>query len=306
MHFLQSSPWQEFQNKLGRQTFRMSGSDWEYLAILERGTGNTRLYCPYGPYAKSEKAFKNALTSLVNLGKERGATFVRIEPTDADLLPYLKSNKWRKVTYQSLNPEHTQTIDLSQTEEQIVANMSQPSRNIYRNYHKKGLEVKTSQNPSDIEIFIELIHKVANRTGMRPHSDKYFRTQAEALFPVGAAKIWYVLHENKPISASLLYDSPTTRHYAHAAADDTPELRKLNASTALVAEAIVDAKRQGLAEFDLYGIAPADSSKDHPWYGFTRFKKSFGGQEVHFCGTWELPLKPLAYWAYRTYQSIRK
>lgn len=306
MHFLQTTPWQSFQEKLGRQTFRQSGDGWEYLATLEHGKGNTRLYCPYGPWASNESAFREAITSLASLGKELGVTFLRIEPTEAAWANLLKVEGWRKVTYQSLNPEHTIVIDLNRPEDLIISEMSQPARNIYRNYHKKDLEIKTSSDPADIGIFLDLIHQVSQKTGMRPHSDSYFQTQAESLFPAGAAKLWYVNHQNKPIAAALLYDGPDARYYAHAAADSSPELRKLNAGTALVAEAIIDAKRAGLKSFDLYGIAPEGSSKDHPWHGFTRFKRSFGGEEITFAGSWDLPLKPLGYWIYRTYQTIRK
>lgn len=306
MHFLQSADWQKFQESLGRRTYRKSGDGWEYLAILESGTGNTRLYCPYGPSAVDKSAFESAISSLISLGKEIGATFVRIEPTDPTFLTLLNEKKWHKVTYQSLNPEHTLIIDLTQDEESVIAQMSQPARNIYRNYHKKDLKVQSSSDPNDVEIFLKLIHLVSKRTGMRPHSDEYFRSQAKALFPSGTAKLWYATHQGTPIAAAILYDSDKVRHYAHAAADNNPELRKLNAGTAIVAEAIIDAKKHGLNKFDLYGISPDGSTDKHPWYGFTRFKKSFGGSEVAFCGTWELPLKPLPYFVYRLYQMVRK
>lgn len=67
-HFLQSTAWQAFQESLGRTTFRDSGPGWEYLAILERSTGNSRLYCPYGPTADDEHSLAAALDSLAQLG----------------------------------------------------------------------------------------------------------------------------------------------------------------------------------------------------------------------------------------------
>lgn len=305
MHFLQSPAWQSFQESLGRTTFRESGNGWQYLAILEKGTGNTRLYCPYGPYAEHDEAFDTALRSLIDLGKKHGATFVRIEPTNTDFLPILTANKWKKITYQSLNPEHTSVIDLAQSEDDLVAAMAQPVRNIYRNYQKKSIHVETSQNPDDISVFLELIHQVAQRTGMRPHSDDYFKAQATALLPSGAGSLWIARHEGAPIAASLMYQNDSTRYYAHAAASALPHHRKLNAGTALLAEAIVDAKHQGLAHFDLYGIAHENDPRSQAWAGFTKFKRTFGGSDVSFCGSWELPLNKPAYYLYRTYQKLR-
>lgn len=306
MDFLQSPAWADFQRSLGRQVFTDSGEGWHYLAILERGRGNTRLYCPYGPVAGDQKSFDSAVESLKNLAKEQRITFIRIEPTNTDLLPHLEQTGWKKMDYQSLNPEHTSIIDLSREKDDIISSMSQPVRNIYRNYHKKGLEVRNSHDPADIKTFLDLIHKVAERTGMRPHSDTYFQKQAASLLPDGHATLWVAEHSDSPIAAALTYDDESTRYYAHAAADLSPELRKLNAATAIVAEAIIDAKEKGLRQFDLYGIAPDDSPADHPWKGFTRFKRSFGGDDISHCGTWDLPINNLVYSLYKAQQKIRK
>ena len=306
MNFLQSPAWEAFQLSLGREVFRDGTADWSYLAILEQGRGNSRLFCPYGPEATSPEAFDQAITSLKELAKQHSATFIRVEPTNSSLLPYLKSHGWKKVDYQSLNPEHTSLIDLSESEETIIARMDQPARNIYRNYAKKGVTVHQSHSPEAIDIFLTLIHQVAERTGMRPHSDDYFRAQATALLPDESATLWYATKDDRPIAAAITYNGDDTRYYAHAAADLSPEVRKLNAATAIVAEAIVDAKRRGLKTFDLYGIAPDGSPADHPWSGFTKFKRSFGGQDVSFCGSWDLPVNKPAYYLYRLYQKIAR
>ena len=61
-----------------------------------------------------------------------------------------------------------------------------------------------------------------------------------------------------------------------------------------------------LSYFDLYGIAPDGSSPYHPWAGFTKFKRSFGGEDVTFGGSWDIPLQPVEYWLYRIYQTVRR
>ncbi len=302
MHFLQSEAWQNFQKELGRKTFRQSGEGWEYLAILETGRGNTRLYCPYGPLAHDQRSFEEALRSLIDLGRRHGATFVRVEPTDPSRAQFLSLYGGKKVTYQSLNPERTITIDLDRPIEDIVAAMTATNRNLYRNYQKKGIKIYQSTKVKDIEIFLRLIEKVAERTGMRPHSDDYFRKQAESLFPTGAAKLFVAIYDKTPIAASISYDSSTTRYYAHAGAD--VDYAKLHAGNALVARMIIDAKQQGLQQFDLYGIAPKNATQDHPWSGFTKFKQSYGGTEVDYAGSWDIPLKRLPYFSYRAYQQL--
>jgi lipid II:glycine glycyltransferase (peptidoglycan interpeptide bridge formation enzyme) len=303
-YFLQTSAWRAFQKNLGRKTFYQTGDGWSFLAILEHGRFNSRLYCPYGPVASSQKAFEDALKCFVALGKKHRVTFVRVEPTNPGFTSYLEQFGWRKVTYLQLQPEHSHLIDLRTPEDNLITQMSQPVRNIYRNYAKKGVAVHTSTNPNDIDILLKFVHEVAERTGIRPHDNSYFRQQAETLFPLGAAILYYATIDDLPIAAALFYDSDDMRTYAHAGASALPEHRKLNASTALLATAIVDAQRKGLQTVDLYGIAPDDAPKHHPWAGFTQFKRSFGGRDITYAGAWDLPLKKPAYWLYRLYQMI--
>ena len=81
------------------------------------------------------------------------------------------------------------------------------------------------------------------------------------------------------------------------------DYRKLPATVALLTEAIFDAKEQGISKFDFWGIAPDGADKSHPWYGFTDFKKSFGGYAVHYQGTYDIIETPLKY---KLYQKSRK
>lgn len=302
-HFLQSPAWARFQQSIGRTTFSDSGDGWSYQAILETGRFNTRLYCPYGPYTETASAFNEAISSLRALAKKQHATFIRVEPTGAITRPELTKLGFLPVTYNQLQPEHTQVIDLTASEEDIIAAMNQNNRNLYRNYEKKGLSIHVSRDPADITIFTDMMHGVAERNGIRAHSDNYFKAQAEALFPTGDAQLFYVSLEDKPIAASIAFDSDTTRYYAHASADDT--YRKLSAGTSLLAYMIIDAKRRGLTQFDLYGIAPTDDPT-HRWAGFTKFKKSFGGTPLAYVGAWDLPVSKLSYYFYRLYQIVSR
>lgn len=302
-HFLQSTPWEAFQKSLDRKTIRESGKGWSYLAIVEKGSGNTRLYVPYGPNVDDGEALKAAISSLITHAHTEGATFLRIEPTLSTAPSLLVTLGFKPVSYQQLNPARTQVIDLLPSKDEILAQMSQNSRNLTRNYTNKGIVIHTSHDPKDITILTDLMKKVANRNGITPHSEAYFRKQAEVLFPLGAATLYYASYESKPVAAALVYDDDTARYYAHAAADDT--YRRLSAGTALVGQMILDAKDKGLTVFDLYGIAP-ENEPNHPWVGFTKFKQSFGGHVVDFAGAWDLPLKPLAYRLYRNYQKTRR
>lgn len=95
-HFLQSSAWEKFQQSLGRKVFHNRGEGWEYFAILERGTGNSRLYCPFGPTATNEKNLQLALKDLADLGRKLGVTFLRVGPIKPPFLRYYLMSIGRK------------------------------------------------------------------------------------------------------------------------------------------------------------------------------------------------------------------
>ena len=302
-HFLQSTAWAQFQQSLGREVFTDSGEGWTYQAILETGRFNTRLYCPYGPHTETPKALDEALVSLRQLAKAQKVTFIRIEPTGTVTARDLQVRGLSRVTYNQLQPEHTQIIDLSADEADIIAAMNQNNRNLYRNYAKKGIEMHVSRDPNDLTIFTNMMHRVAERNNIKAHSDSYFKAQANALFPTGDAQLFYATCDGAPIAASIAYDSDTTRYYAHASANDA--YRKLSPGTALLAYMIIDAKQKGLSQFDLYGIAPTDDPT-HRWAGFTKFKKSFGGTPFTYIGAWDLPISRLGYFIYRLYQTASR
>lgn len=295
-HFLQSSAWEAFQQSLdkARQVVERSGEGWQYRGIIEHGRGNTRLYVPYGPDANTAEHLVEALHDVAKMGRQYNVDFVRIEPRTATA-EQLQQMGFRKV--KSLQPDRTIINDVTISHDEILKKAKQSVRYTWRKNQKAGVEFRTSYDPADIEIFLDMIHDVAKRTGMRPHNDEYFRSMARVLFPTRSAGMMYALYEDRPVASLIFFSDGTTMSYAHAASYTTA--RSLSPATALVVAALFYAHDTGHSQFDLYGIAPADAGKDHPWSGFTHFKKSFGGTPVDYVGTWEKPLHPLRYRIYR-------
>ena len=298
-HFLQSSAWAKLQQALDRPKVEASGDGWSYRAYLEKGKLNSRLYAPYGPIADSPEALSAAISSLRAEARRLGAAFIRVEPTGsvtADALPALGL-----LRVERKQPEHTQRVDLTRPFDEVLKDMRGTNRNLHRNYAKKGLSVRKSDDPADIEHLIRLLGEVSDRTGMHAHESDYLRTQAKVLVPTGDASIYLVELEGEPlpIAASLVYDDATCRYYGHAAANT--EHRKLSPGLILVTQMMEDAQAEGRKAFDLYGVVPPELT-DHAWAGFSKFKRSFGGEQIDYNGTWELPIKKLNY---RLYSALR-
>lgn len=302
-HFLQTSHWAAFQHALGRKVFYAYGTSWQCLAILEPSRTGARLYCPYGPLAKSPKSLAQALQALRELGRQTGAVFARIEPiariSDAQL-----RELGLKTALKDIQPRLTWVQDLTKSQDELLADMTATNRNLWRNHTNKGLNLRTSTNPADMRYFIAMMAEVADRNSILQHADAYYRTMAKVLMQRGAGTLYLAEHDGKPVASAFCFDSPTTRYYAHAAAHFAA--RKLHPGTALLTEMIMDAQVDGKQQFDFVGVAPADAPSTHKWAGLTKFKQSFGGDYKAYLGTWELPVKPLHYGVYRTAYQLKK
>ncbi|WP_104060996.1 peptidoglycan bridge formation glycyltransferase FemA/FemB family protein [Arthrobacter sp. 4R501] len=303
--FLQTPAWADVQSSLGRTVHQQSGPGWSFLAVEEKNPAGTVLYAPYGPVASSAEAFDGALAALVATARSCGAVFVRIEPVSVGLnMPAATELSRRGLQPAPVNqqPELSWIVDLEGDFKDVLAAMKPVNRNLYRNIHKKGVTFRASQNPDDISILLDFLHMTARRNGFKPQSDEYLTQVAASLMPAGAATMFIAELHGEPIAAALAYDSADTRTYAHAALDDTH--RKLSAGIPLLVTLMADAKDRGLKHVDLWGVAPADQP-NHKWAGFTAFKKSFGGREVEYPGTWDLPVQKLRYNAYQLARKLR-
>lgn len=309
--FLQTPAWADFLRSLGRTVHELSGEGWSVVAVEETNPAGTVLYAPYGPIASTVGAFDDALAALTAKAKRIGAVCLRIEPVDAGFsaaeADALLRSRGLRPAPANLQPELSWIIDLGGDFKDVLAGMKSTNRNLYRNIHKKGVTFRSTQDPAEVSVLLDFLHQTAARNGFKPQSDEYLTAVAKSLMPAGAAKLFIAELEGAPIAAALAYDSADTRTYAHAALDDTH--RRLSAGIPLLVTLIADAHQQGLKHVDLWGVAPEDQP-DHQWAGFTAFKKSFGGREVAYPGTWDLPIKKLRYAAYeqarKAYQLAKK
>lgn len=298
-HFLNSKAWAEFRRALGEQTLHREADDWSYLALIQKVGFLKKIYCPYSPVVYQKIGVDNLFADLDKQAKQLGAIFTQIEPlgeiTTDDLI------KHGYVKTKAIQPELTWVLDLTQSEEQILAGINSSNRNNYRNYRKKGLEFAETDSMDDVEAILGLLRGVAAHNKVNLHQNSYLRKQAEVLMANQAMKCFVVRLEGKVVAGSLVYDDDSTRYYAHAAADY--EHRRLKPGVVLLAEMIFDAKKSGLKCFDFYGITDSDDP-NHPWAGFTAFKKGFGGQEKSYLGTWQKVNRPLLYFCYSLLKSL--
>ncbi len=296
-HFLQSRDWEKYENLEGRKTLRVTGEGFEAMAVVHETPVGKYLYCPYGPSLEANKpkeALKRALDSLVEVAKEQGAFFVRIEPT-MEFTEETMTELGLKKSH-DLDPAHTWVLDLTKPDEDIINGIEKRKVRHWRNHEKKGMSIRQTQNPEEITILTNLLNNLGDQRKFSPQSEEHLKNQLKS----GFATLYVIELEGEPIAAALVYDHDGVRYYAHAATDD--EHRKLMAGTILLIQMILDAHQQGAKVYDFWGITTSEDPQ-HPWYGFTQYKKSFGGRQVDYAGTWDLPIKKAKY---KEYQVLRK
>lgn len=291
--FLQASSWAEFQDSIGSSPHYLSGEGWSCL-LLERKTAMGRyLFAPYGPTLKDISLAAGCFKALKVYARDNHSDWLRLEPLGAEpgqLRDRLKKAGSRRAPHEA-EPSLTRVINLSQDQDMILASMSQTTRNIIRrNQREPSLTFRTSKDPSDTQLFNKMLDTVAKRKGVGFYDDDYYRKQAEILMPVDMLNLEIAVDHGNPVGTALIHDFAGTASYTYAAS--LPEARDKNVSALLLWQALVNAKARGNTRMDLYGIAPDEAGPDHPWSGFSSFKKKFGGEVVEHAGTWDIPISP--------------
>ena len=288
---------------------------------------------------------KKCFTQIEKLARREDAIFVRIEPQNftknaqvqttnlsesqkkRNVAQYFSLNQSRLKKTKDLNPAETWCLDLTQSVPEILTKFSQGTRTRHNTYQKKGLTVEISKNPADIKYLVELQHKLAKKRHIASFSEEYLKNELAQPFaslflvryhqiPTNAKnapveKNAELKKNSKPtpkdgeiIAASLFFDYQGTRFYMQSAAN--LEYKHLPATVALLSHAIFTAKEAGMNTLDFWGIAPENAPSTHPWYGFTEFKKSFGGYEKIYAGTYDYIINPIKYYLYSLLRKINR
>ena len=293
----QSSEWHKLQEELGEESILVEKEGYQYLAIIKPTPVGNYLYCPYGPVAKDKTSFKNALGSLNDLAKEKSAIFIRVEPYDEAFKNNLPDSA-KKST--DLNPKETWILDLTGNDEEIKLRLPSRLLRYHKSAAKKGIIIEKSTNPDDIKYLLKLQQALANEKGISTFSENYLKTELKQPF----ASLYLVKYEGSIIAAGLVFDDETTRYNLQGAQSNTG--RKLHATGILTIQLILDAREKKLKSFDFWGIAPDDAPDDHPWKGFTAFKKTFAGTELKHAGTYDIVVNPFKYHLYQIFRKINR
>lgn len=297
-HVIQSWEWGEFRQKTGLDLVRLGHFDGKMVCAYQLTfhpiplLGQTVGYLPKGPLPD-----KTMVDALIDVGKKKNAAFIKIEP---NVINDRRTTNDERLTQLGLIPskkslftKYNFWLDLTKSEDQLLAAMHPKTRYNIRVAQKHGVEVYESTQDSDFEIYLKLYFETTKRQRYFGHTPTYHRFAWQTLKPARMSRILLGIYRGKPLVAWMLFNFGDTLYYPYGGS--SIEHKEVMASNLVAWEAIRLGKKMGFKIFDIWGALGPDADKSDPWYGFHRFKAGYGGKHVEYVGTWDLVFKPALY-----------
>lgn len=302
-HLLQMGEWGELKNNFGWKPVRFVLNNEVGAQILFRRLplGLTLGYMPKPVFSGQWTVISDQFWREVDLVcKKNHAVFLKIEP-DALVDEFNFQPSTFKLSTHNIQPPHTITISINDTEEQILARMKPKCRYNIRLAEKKGITIRAWD---DIPAFHEMMTVTGGRDKFGVHSKEYYQRAYELFHPKGACELLVAEFEGKPLASLMVFANGKRAWYVYGASND--QERNRMPTYLLQWEAIRWAKARGCDEYDLWGVpdeneetleAQFESRHDGLW-GVYRFKRGFGGEVKRAAQAVDRVYNPLLYWLY--------
>ena len=307
VNFLQSDAWKKTNELIGHKVITEKiGKDGYAQMIIKKAKRGRYMEIPGGPLInwKIEKQVEQAKEIIVKTAKENRCVFVRLRPmlmANSLNLNILKRFGARK-SPMHLAAEHTVILDLTKSEETILAEMRRQTRYEVRRADKLGIKVEKGNSKELFEEFHQIQKATALRQHFVPPDLKTLMAEREAF---GKNATIYVAKtpEGEPIAYGLILVDGEEGDYYEAASTDLN--RKLPGAYALQWQVIKDLKKKGIKRYNLWGIAPPNQPH-HRYAGVTTFKTGFGGEIVTYVPAHDLVINRIKYAPDFLIETIRK
>lgn len=298
-NFLHAWQWGELHASLGQTVVRRGiyvnhslVGVWQ--GVVKDARRGRYLEVPGGPLLDwSDKLSRSkALKGLREVAAQHRCVFVRIRPQLVDNpehREYLQSIGLRQAPFH-LHAEHTNILDLTPSEEDLLTKMRRQTRYEVRRADKQGIETTVLSGAPAIEQFYEVQRDTALRQGFVPSSRQFLLALSQAFGE--DLRVYRATKGGVLLNMALVIWHGQEADYYEAAS--TPDSRKYAGAYGLQWQAIRDAKAAGKTRYNFWGIAYSDDPK-HRYAGVTTFKRGFGGDDVTYVPAHDLVLKKVRY-----------
>lgn len=311
-NFLQSWDFYEFHLSRGKKVVRRLVYEEDkivgaYAGVVETAKRGWYLAIAGGPILdwENKKLVQAVFEDIKAEGEKAGCVFVRVRPQ----LPLseksldLMKNLGLKKAPMYLSVEYAGVLNLSKTEEEILAGASQGFRRKLRKARKTDVEVLALTDDAAIEEFCKLEKLHAKRQQYVAFSTEFLKKQYEA-FRQGDEVIIYTAKKDGEILAQnfmVFYGPEASYHYGVSSELGT----KYSAAPLLHLAAMEEARRRKCIRYNLWGIVGREE-KEHRFYGVSEFKRSFGCEELKYTPAHDMVLKQAKYQLTKIVETARK
>lgn len=268
--------------------------------------GKTVGYFPKGYMPDEEQ-----LAALKQLGKQHNALFIKMEPNIAQevgipsghghVAQFLLDNGAEPG--KPLFTKYTFQLDLTPSEDELFANLDSKTRYNVNVAYKKGVKIIEDTTAEGMEVYIDILEETTKRQGFYAHGPDYFRKMWNTIGSSGMLKIFHAVYDDVIITSWVMFQFNGVLYYPYGASRSIH--RNVMANNLMMWEMIRYGKSEGLRKFDMWGSLGPEPNKNHPWYGFHRFKKGYNGSLVEFVGTYDLVLDQPLYKLFRIGDNLR-
>lgn len=311
-NFLQSWDFYEFHFARGKKIVRRALVEEEkivgvYAGVVETAKRGRYMAIAGGPIIdwKDKKLVQAVFDDIHEQGLKLGCVFVRVRPqlelSDKSLA--LMSELGLKKAPMYLSVEFAGVLDLTKSEEEILAGASQGFRRKLRKAMKNEIEITADTDDASIKEFCRLEKLHAERQKYVAFSSSFLTKQFEAFREGGEVLIYTAKKDGETLAQNFMifYGPEASYHYGVSSELGT----KYSAAPLLHMEAMKEARKRGCIRYNLWGIVEPDETS-HRFYGVSEFKRSFGCAELRYTPAHDMVLKPLAYQKTKLVESARK
>ena len=312
-NFLQSWDFYEFHKSRGKTVVRRAAVDEKneiiaaYAGVVETAKRGTYLAIAGGPIMDFTKTtiVKAIFADIKKIGKQEKCVFIRVRPQlelSEKSMTLMKSLGLKKAPMY-LSVEYAGILDLSKTEEEILAGASQGFRRKLRKAEKNNIEITADAGPESIKEFCKLEKKHAERQKYVAFSSDFLKKQFEAFAKNNEVLIYTAKKDGEILAQNFIifYGPEASYHYGVSSELGT----KYSAAPLLHLEAMREARKRGMIRYNLWGIVGKDET-NHRFYGVSEFKRSFGCEELKYTPANDMILQPLKYSITKIVEVTRK
>ena len=309
-HFLQSYAWGNVKGLTNWLPLRLvieeDGKIIAAISLLKRKLpflGYSLFYTPRGPVIndiKDEKTMDFIWQAVAKLAKEHKAMILKIDPDiseqNQEFVDYFQRAGFKRVGgsegFEGTQPRFVFRLDISPSEDELLANMHNKTRYNLRLAVKKGVTIREASSKEDLDVFYQVLAETAKRDKFLIRNKQYFEIIWQEMVAKGKAKIFLGEFEGKVIAGTLLMLCGAKAWYLYGASSNAH--RNVMPNYLIQWHMIKWAKANGCTMYDFRGV-PGELTEDNPLYGLYRFKKGFNGEFIGFIGEYDLVFVPFVY-----------